>query len=161
MSYTNADGTYVLTGTDQGAVLLQGTTSYPVRRTLVIDIPDFTALATSFTSASLTPQWPSIPANSLIVDANLIMTTAATSGGAATLTIGTYNAAGTAIDADGIDATIALTAMDAIGEVVQCDGAQVNGTVTVGTAAAYVGLIYATAAFTAGAGKLIIDYQTY
>lgn len=161
MSYTNADGTYVLTGTDQGAVLLQGTTSYPVLRSLVIDIPDFTAIASSFTSASLTPQWPSIPANALIVDANLIMTTAATSGGAATLTIGTYNAAGTAIDADGIDATIALTAIDAIGDVVQCDGAQVNGLVTVGTAAAYVGLIYGTAVFTAGAGKLIISYQTY
>ena len=161
MSYTNADGTYVLTGTDQGAVLPQGSTSYPVLRSLVVDIPDFTLIGTTFTSANLTPNWPSIPANALITDANLIMTTAATSGGAATLTIGTYNSAGTAIDADGIDATIALTALDAIGEVVQCDGAQVNGVVTVGTAAAYVGLIYATAAYTAGAGKLIISYQTY
>lgn len=161
MSYTNADGTYVLTGTDQGAVLLQGTTSYPVRRSLVIDIPDFTAIGTTFGASNINPMAAVIPANALIVDANLIMTTAATSGGAATLTIGTYLASGTAVDADGIDATIALAAMDAIGEVVQCDGAQVNGTVTVGTAACYVGVIYATAAYTAGAGKLIIDYQTY
>lgn len=161
MSYTNSDGVYVLTSVDQGAVLLQGSTEDVARRSLVIDIPDFTAIGTTFTSANLTPNWPTLPANALIVDANLIMTTAATSGGAATLTIGTYNSAGTAIDADGIDATIALGAMDAIGEVVQCDGAQVNGTVTIGTAAAYVGLIYATAAFTAGAGKLIIDYQVY
>jgi hypothetical protein len=161
MSYTNADGVYVMTGVDQGAVLPQGSSSLPARRSLIIDIPDFTALGTTFGAANINPNAPTLPAGALIVDANLIMTAAATSGGSATLTIGTYNAAGTAIDADGIDATIALTAMDAIGEVVQCDGAQVNGTVTIGSAPAYVGLIYATAAFTAGAAKLIIDYQVY
>lgn len=158
MSYTNADGLRVLTGTDQGAEKLQGTALKGTRQTLVIDIPDFTAIGTSFGASNIDVQNPVIPANSLVVNADLIMRTAATSGGAATLTIGTYNAAGTAVDNDGIDATIALTAMDAIGEVVQCDGAQVNGTVTIGTADVYVGLIYATSAFTAGAATLVIEY---
>ncbi len=158
MSYTNADGLYVLTGIDQAAEQDKGTTVRNPVNTLVIDIPAFTAIGTTFGAANIDPMDPVIPANALIINADLIMTTAATSGGSATLTIGTYLANGTAVDADGIDATIALTAMDAIGEVVQCDGAQVNGTVTVGTAACYVGLIYATAAFTAGAGKLIIQY---
>lgn len=160
MSYTNSDGLYVLTFADQGAEQDKGTTVRGVVNTMIIDIPSFAALGTSFGASNIDPLDPVIPANSLIINADLVMTTAATSGGSATLTIGTYNSAGTAIDADGIDATIALTAMDAIGEVVQCDGAQVNGTVTIGTAAAYVGLIYATAAFTAGAGKLIIQYIT-
>lgn len=159
MSYTNADGLYVLTGTDRGAELYQGTTTAAgVRKTLVIDIPDFTLLGTTFGASNINPQHPVIPAGSHIVNADLVMTTAATSGGSATLTIGTYNAAGTAIDADGIDATIALTAIDAVGDVVQCDGAQSNGLVTIGSAAAYVGLIYGTAAFTAGAAKLYIEY---
>lgn len=158
MSYTNSDGLYVLTFADQGAEQDKGTHVVNAVKTMIVNIPDFTALGTSFGSSNIDPLDPVIPANSLIINADLIMTTAATSGGSATLTIGTYLANGTAVDADGIDATIALTAMDAIGEVVQCDGAQVNGTVTVGTAACYIGLIYATAAFTAGAGKLVIQY---
>ena len=158
MSYTNSDGLYVITGIDQAAERDLGTQVRGGINFLVIDIPDFTAIGSSFGASNIVPNSPTIPANALIINADLIMRTAATSGGSATLTIGTYNSAGTAIDADGIDATIALTAMDAIGEVVQCDGAQVNGTVTIGTSAAYVGLIYGTAAFTAGAGKLVIQY---
>lgn len=158
MSYTNSDGLYVLTGVDQGATQDKGTTTTNVTRTLVVNIPSFAAIGSSFGASQIDPMDPVLPANAYITRATLIMSTAATSGGSATLTIGTYNAAGTAIDADGIDATIALTAMDAIGEVVKCDGAQANGTVTIGTAAAYIGLIYGTAAFTAGAGKLLIEY---
>ena len=157
MSYTNADGLYVLTDGAQGVPLTQGTAPNGVKHTLVMDIT-FTALGTTFGASNINVQNPVIPANSYITAATLIMSTAATSGGAATLTIGTYNAAGTAVDADGIDATIALTAMDAVGEVVKCDGAQANGTLTVGTADVYVGAIYATAAFTAGVGKLVIEY---
>lgn len=158
MSYTNADGLYVLTGADQGATQDKGTTTTNIVRTMIVDIPDFTRIGTSFGASQIDPNDPVLPANAYIVRATLIMRTAATSGGSATLTIGTYNAAGTAIDADGIDATIALTAMNAVGSVVKCDGAQANGTVTTGTVPTHVGLIYATAAFTAGAGKLVIEY---
>ena len=87
------------------------------------------------------------------------MTTAATSGGAATLQIGTYNAAGTAIDADGIDAAVALTVIDADGDVVRCDGAQAAGVLGYLTADAHVGMLYGTAAYTAGAGKLIVEFK--
>lgn len=158
MSYTNADGLYVLTNGEAGVPLPQGTAVNNVRETLIIDLT-LASLGSTFTSSSFTPQWPVIPANSIIVNADLVMTAAATSGGSATLTIGTYNAAtGAAIDADGIDATIALTAIDAIGDVVQCDGAQVSGLVTVGTVPVVVGAIFGTAAFTAGAAKLVIEY---
>lgn len=158
MSYTNSDGLYVLTFADQGTEQDKGTHVVNAVKTMIVNIPDFTLLGTSFGSSNIDPLDPVIPANSLIINADLIMTTAATSGGSATLSIGTYLASGTAVAATGIDATIALTAMDAIGEVVQCDGTQVNGTVTIGTAPVYIGLIYGTAAFTAGAGKLVIQY---
>lgn len=158
MSYTNADGLYVLTHGGQGAVQDKGGTVLSARQTLVYDISDFTAIGSSFGASDIDPLDPVIPAGSLIVGATLVMTTAATSGDSATLTIGTYNAAGTAIDADGIDAAVALTAIDANGDVVRCDGAQASGVLGYVTADAYIGAIYGTAAFTAGAGKLIVEY---
>ena len=156
MSYTNADGLRVLTNDDQGAVKVQGVSGTTMSQVLVMDIT-FTALGTTFTSTNIDLNNPYIPAGSLIKHANLVMTTAATSGGSATLTIGTYNAAGSAIVAAGIDSAVALTAIDAIGETVRCDGTH---TTTAGYIAenAYIGAIYGTAAFTAGVGKLYIEY---
>ena len=98
-----------------------------------------------------------IPAGSYITGAHLIVTTAFTSGGSATLTIGTYTQAGAAVDADGIDAAVALAAIGA-DKAVACDGAAVGGTATVGGADVYVEAIYGTAAFTAGEAKLVIEY---
>jgi hypothetical protein len=118
----------------------------------------FTGIGTTFGASNIDLNNPYIPAGSVILSATLVMTTAATSGGAATLTLGTYNAAGTAIDADGIDAAVALTVIDAVGDTVRCDGAHLT---TAGYVAenAYIGAIYGTAAYTAGVGKLIIEYQ--
>ena len=157
MSYTNSDGLFVLTDGAQGAVNGEGVTARASRQTITVDITAANTGA-SFGSSNIDPLAPQLPAGSIIVNADLVVTSPFTSGGSATLTIGTYNAAGTAIDADGIDATIALTAIDADGDVVQCDGAQVSGLVTVGGAAAYVGWNWGTAAFTGGAAKLIIEY---
>lgn len=156
MSYTNADGLRVLTNADQGAVKTQGTAVTGMTQVLVVDLT-LTSLGTTFTSTNIDLNNPFIPAGSLIKRADLVMTTAATSGGSATLTIGTYNAAGSAIVAAGIDSAVALTAIDAIGETVRCDGTH---TTTAGYIAenAYIGAIYATAAFTAGVGKLYIEY---
>lgn len=156
MSYTNADGLYVKMFKDIGAVIPSGVTAQSPRSAMVIDLT-LTSLGTTFGAANIIPDLPFIPAGSVIVGATLVMTSAATSSCAATLTIGTYNAAGTAIDADGIDATVAVAALGA-NAVVRCDGAQASGVLGYVTENAYVGSIYATAAYTAGAGKLIIEY---
>ena len=158
MSYTNADGLRILTNGGDGTEATSGTSNGAGQvRTLCIDLLG-TAIGSSFGASNIDPNAPIIPANSLIINADFVVTAAFTSGGAATLTIGTYNSAGAAVDADGIDATVAVAAINTIGFVVQCDGAQVNGTLTVGTADCYVGAIYGTAAYTAGAGKLYIQY---
>ncbi len=99
-----------------------------------------------------------IPANSTIQSSTLVVTEAFTSAGATTLSIGTKNSAGTVVDADGIDATIAKTVIDAIGDVVQNDGAQVGGIVTVGTSDVYLSTVVATGPYTAGRGTLTIEY---
>lgn len=155
MSYTNADGLYVVTGTAQGAARDNGVTAKSDVKTLVFDIPDATAIGSSDTDPQ--PNDAFIPANSCIVRASLIVTTAFTSGGAATLTLGLQEKDGTIIDADGIDATIALAAL-AANLAVACDGALVDGTATVGSADAYLSVIYGTAAYTAGAAKLVLEY---
>lgn len=157
MSYTNADGLRVLTNDDQGAVKAQGTSVTSATQVLVVDVT-LTSVGATFGVANIDLNNPFIPANSLILRADLVMTTAATSGGAATLDIGTYNSVGTPIQATGIDAAIALTAIDAIGETVRCDGVHTTATGLV-TSDAYIGLKYNVAAFTAGVGKLYIEYR--
>ncbi len=156
MSWTNADGLTVLLGNDQGEVNDTGRTAVGVRKALVIDLLDATTLGTSF-SAAAGPADAFIPANALILSSHFVVDAAFASGGAGTLSIGLYNAAGSAIDADGIDATIALGALAEDLAVVN-DGALADGTQNVGAADAYVGFVYGTAAFTAGSGKLVIEY---
>ena len=156
MSWTNADGLTVLMHGEQGEVKDNGSTTESMTQTLIVDIDDATAVPASAATPAANDAF--IPAGSYVKNAYLVIETAFTSAGAATLTIGTYNAAGTAIDADGIDAAIALTAIDAAGDVVVCDGAQVGGVVTVGSANAYVKVNYGTAAFTAGKAKLYVEY---
>jgi hypothetical protein len=157
MSYTNSDGLFILTHGAQGSVQDKGVTAESARQTLVVDVPSMKAIGTTFGAANIDPNDAFIPAGSVILSATWVTTTEITSGGGATLDIGTYNAAGTAIDADGIDAAVALTAINGVGETVRCDGAHL----TVGgyvAANAYIGMIYAVAAYTAGAGKLVIEY---
>ena len=100
-----------------------------------------------------------IPAGSYILSATLIVTTAATSAGTATLTVGLAQKDGTVIDADGIDATIALAAIGAT-KVVKCDGVLAGGTASIGSANGYVYTTPTTGGdvFTAGRGKLVIEY---
>ena len=156
MSYTNEDGLYVLSNGAEGTVANDGGALNSVKY-LVIDFPD----ATEIGSAAVAPTGMEayIPAGSYITKASLVVTTAWTSGGSGTLGIGLQTAAGVAIDADGIDAAIAKTALAADTAVI-CNGALVGGTATIGAADAYISFIYGTAVFTAGAGKLVIEYIT-
>lgn len=97
-----------------------------------------------------------IPDGASIVSAKVIVTTAWTSGGAATLDIGTYKSDGTAIDANGLVAGEAVANLTA-NAVITGAGAQVGTRVAPG-AAIYLGANYGTAAFTAGAAKLVVEY---
>ena len=154
MAYVNADGLEILAAGDAGTAAKRGTSLSSQKKALVMTIT-----GTDLGSSADTPQDHDafIPAGSYITGAHLIVTTAFTSGGSATLTIGTYQQDGTTVDADGIDATIALAAL-AANKGVACDGAAVGGTATVGANDVYIEAIYGTAAFTAGEAKLVIEY---
>lgn len=98
----------------------------------------------------------SIPAGAHLFAATLHVTTVFTSGGAATLDLGVYNSSTQAIiDEDGIDVDIALTAIDAVGDTITCDGALVD---TILANDSTFAASYETAAFTDGIGKLIVEY---
>lgn len=98
---------------------------------------------------------PLIPAGSQIVEATFQVGTAWTSGGSATLELGTQETDGSDIDANGID-SLAVAALTA-GSVHVCDGALI-GAVSSATLDSQVSVDDATAAFTAGTGKLTVKY---
>lgn len=95
-----------------------------------------------------------IPANAFIKAAYLSVGTAFTSGGSATLELGVQTVAGGTVDADGFD-TIAVAALT-IGSWTVLDGALIGD--TVGTVDVQISIDDAVAAFTAGTGRLVVEY---
>ena len=99
-----------------------------------------------------------IPNGVLLTSAEFEVVVPFTSGGSATLDLGFYDMdRTTAYDADGIDAAIALTAIDAVGETVTCDGALIN-TILANNTPNLLSATVGTANFTAGQGKLRLRY---
>lgn len=115
---------------------------------------DFDNLPAASGTAPSTKSIP-LPANAVINDAVIQVTEAFTAAGAATLTLGLKNSAGTAIDADGIDAAIAVAALS-LGATIQCDGALVGA--DIGTADGYIASAVATGPFLTGHAILTIEY---
>lgn len=95
-----------------------------------------------------------IPAHALIKNAYLEVGVAFTSGGSATLELGVQDTDGSTNDADGLD-TLAVAALTARSWHV-LDGALVGD--TVGAVDVQVSIDDAVAAFTAGTGRLVIEY---
>lgn len=147
MSYTNADGLYVLTHAGQADVQDGGSTAVQATKQMVVKL-DLTA------NKGVTANDAFIPAGSYITKAHLVVTTAAAGG--TSINFGLADSAGSAIDADGIDAAVATAAL-AANKGVACDGALVGGTATVGASDAYVTTAN-TGTFTAGAATLVIEY---
>ena len=153
--WTNSDGLEVrFTGPEAGPTGASVSTLGAVKN-LVLDF-DF---ATAITAAADAHE-AFIPAGSYIKSATLIVTTAATSAGTATLSIGLAQKDGTVIVSDGIDSAIALSAINTSTEVVKCDGTLAGGLLSIGANNGYVYTTPTTAgdAFTAGRGKLVIEY---
>ena len=160
MSWTNSDGLVVRFGTDKGTEKESGSTEANVHRTLVHKFAFGDIANTDVTAAD--PESPFIPADSVITRATLYVTTAFASGGAGVLDIGLKVAAGTNTNDAAIDASIAVTVLDAIGDTINCDGAYVSSAGNLTglriTADQYIMTTWDTAAFTAGAATLVVEY---
>jgi hypothetical protein len=155
VDWTNADGLEVRFTGPEANQSGAGVSTLGAVKNLIVDF--------TFSEAITAAAWSHeafIPAGSYIKAATLIVTEAANTSGTATLTIGLAEKDGTVIDADGIDATIAETVLDDTNIVVKCDGALAGGTVTIGAKNGYVYTTPTTGAdaFTAGKGRLVIEY---
>lgn len=149
-TWTNADGLLIRFGTTRAEEATDGSTLAD-EKTLKVKITG----GTTIDLADINGDRPDLPAGALITDALLVADTAWT--GTGTLTIGLGNASGVAIDANGIDDAVDVdTVLAAAGDVVACDGALVDKTATIGSAAGYV---YTTESGTvAGTATLHLKY---
>ncbi len=161
MAWTNEDGLVVRFGTDRAAVMPGGSTSEGVHKTLVHKFA-FGDVANTDTAAP-NPHEAFLPADSVMTRATLYVTTGFV-GTNAVLDIGLKLAAGTNTDDDGIDSAIAVTALNAIGDTIICNGDLIvdsDLTAVRFTAAQYIMTTWDTAAFTAGAATLVVEYIAF
>lgn len=124
---------------------------------LVLDLTDATLLEdTQAVDGNAVVNGSEIPAGSLIVSATLVVTEAFTSGGAAVLDIGTYDAdSAAAVDDDSIFAAVALGALGANAVVVGA-GADIGAVVT---QRVKVAATFDTQAYDTGKARVVIKYQ--
>lgn len=112
----------------------------------------------AFGTATILDETVRIPNGVLLTSAEFETIVPFVSSGSATLTLGFFDTdRTTAYDEDGIDATIAKTAIDAVGETVTCDGALIN-TILANNTPNLVSATVGTADFSAGQGKLRLRY---
>src|SRR6056297_1316481 len=150
--WTNDDGLEVRFGLDRATTAPDGRTSAE-EKVFTYTVADATELGDTDTAA-VAGDASFIPAGAILKDAYFVVDTAFTSGGSAVLDIGLKEADGTNIDDDGVDAAVALGALSA-DDVVAADGALVGTRLA---SDSYVMVTYDTAAYTAGAGTLVVKY---
>lgn len=115
-------------------------------------------------TATLVDRHTIIPNGARIEKVEVVAETAFTSGGAATLDVGLVDQdESTAIDDDGLVAALALTSIDASGDVVELVQGSTGHGALVGTTlsnAGYITVHYGTAAYTAGRAVIRVYYYT-
>lgn len=168
--WRNKDGLVVGFGTHTHDNRVPGVTA---EKGTPVKVAKFTIVGTaieqagSLTVASFYPQQTILRRGARIQRAVFQVVTPFTSGGAATLSLGTYkydptNQAAVVVDvAAGIHSAAALTTIDAIGEILICTGTLVNATIPVGATSdtdVVIAPSWGTAAFTAGEGILVVEY---
>lgn len=116
------------------------------------------------TIASFDPRALVFKRGTLVRSVILRTLTICTTGSTSLLDIGTYDVDSSSVtvdDADGFDADINCTLMNAVGETVDCNGANVDGIILLGaTSNSDVQIIlgFETAAFTAGRVEITVEY---
>lgn len=160
MSWYNSDGILVKYGTEEATPSTAGhyVTTGP-QRMAEFDVT-LTGLADA---AAIADDYIVLPEGALIEKIDVVVKTAATSGGSAVLDVGIIDLDRSSNgDDDALIAALALTSIDAIGDVVELiqggtsHGASVG---TVLTGPVLVTASYDTAAFTAGVVSIRIFYS--
>lgn len=171
----NSDGLYEHYGTRAVANnVARNVPGNGLTKTVVVDF-DYSAIST-LTSSKPATFWggstpntnaAAIPADSRIVGVSLFINTAL-SGNSSVLQVGLWDKSGSAIDADGLIKSLSEASTDAANDKVFYDPnvasvasvSPLMGTVASASNAAYIGMYQSAAskAFTAGTGKLVVEY---
>lgn len=158
-TWTNADGLRIAFGADEGVAGKAGEYRVDGQERVVECVITLTGLGTS---AAIQDQFVTLPAGAFITKVVALVTTAATSGGSATLNVGLQRLdRSTELDYDGFIAAGALATIDAAGDIVEYIQGSTGHGALIGTELAYPGYItadYDTAAFTAGVVRVQIFY---
>lgn len=162
----NADGLYLRYGRGEGQLGRGGQYhDLGAHRVIELDLvgTDLNAFDEATDPTTVLDYHVRIPKGAYLEKAELEVEVAF-AGASATLDIGLVKASDMApafsdLDDDGIDAAIAVTAIDAVGDTITCDGALI-GTVLATDAGGYLISAEAnTASFTAGKAKLRVFYH--
>lgn len=152
VTWFNSDGLEVRFGTDEATASVSG--EYNLLGKIHEVELKITATALTSTAGTVLEDFLVIPKGARIHEIEVVAETACTSGGSATLDVGLKRTdRSTQLDYDGFVAALALTAIDAAGEI---NVLRINSTsvgALVGTTLANNGYLcanYNTAAFTAG-----------
>lgn len=159
--WSNADGLSVGFGThssDNDISSVYGGT----RKTVSVEIT-LLDLSDTFAASDRFPQEIIIPRGSIFIRGYLQTIVAATSGGSATLDIGTWGTGDVVDVADGLAVDVSIAEMTTIGEVFVLDGAMLSsdGTTSAGAVSdsdVVIAPSYETQAFTAGKVRFTVEY---
>lgn len=157
-TWTNNDGLYIKYGTTEATPALGGEIMTEDGEHKVVISFGYDDLA-AYGTTKIMADNITIPAGAILKSATVYVETAFSTGSSPTLTIGTIDVDRSTItapddDADGIDATIAASALSE-GATVTCDGALIGATLgdTV-----LITMLVGTANFSAGRAKLTITW---
>jgi hypothetical protein len=155
MSWINNDGLRIRFGVEKTEKTFGGESSTDGNtRVITLDF-DYADLAATGTEKVIGET--RIPSGAVIKRSTFHVSTAF-AGSGATLTFGLIDEdRSTAYDADGLDATIAVGALTA-GATIVNDGAAVGKVVDNAGTPVLITVTEGTAAFTAGAGQLVVEY---
>lgn len=163
-NWLNSDGLYVKFGTNEATPGVAGEYGFLTdgnTHVLEVRISDLTTVPDSTQTILDQNVW--LPDNARILWVEVINTTAATSGGSATLDLGLIRFDQTTeLDYDGLLANAPLTDWDTLGETKRYQVGVTGAGALVGTVLANPGYLvatYDTAAFTAGALHIKIGYE--
>jgi hypothetical protein len=159
-TWLNSDGLYQKFGVDEATATKAGEVpTAGSERWIEVDIT-LTDLNTS--TDVILSDTVTVPKNARIEEIQVVPTTAATSGGSATLDVGVVRTdRSTALDSDGFVAAAALSTFNAVGERLTLVAGSTAAGALIGTSLANAGLLVAkagTAVFTAGVVKIRVKY---
>ena len=151
--YTNSDGLQQQYGTRGVLSGAKEAAGVGVKKHLILD---FNGVGLVDTAPVLDLSAARLPAGAYVISATLLVEVTFTSGGLATLDIGTFKASdGTALAIDGFVAASAVAGLTAGADIAGA-GAQIGTIIAQDT---YVVATYNTAAFTAGKARCVIEYM--